>query len=399
MRTQVVIGVFFGDEGKGSTVQWLCGKAIDRGERPVVVRFSGGPQAGHHVVTTSNDHVCSSFGSGVLLGVPTMLNENVMIDPVSLKMEYDVLRSKGINPQLFISKHCRIITPYDVLANIRDSKNMEDGSCGKGIYQTFKRCATSGSTSFDSWKPSSTTAFAMRHPKEFLDKTRAFHRLSKDEKLEQLFFEAVSWLNQLSVVFEDEGLPEKYDTVIYEGSQGLLLDMECGFMPNCTPSKVGLNGLPVSALPDAEVFMVMRPYITRHGNGFEPKGGELVSKHFSLYEPTNTDDGFQGRFKYGLFDECLMRRSFDRHHIDNYRKNYNLKTNLVITHLDCLLNDCLPFYNWKLELTSLSVGHFMKEMMNYCNTVYGSYSPVFANGQFIKFEEIDKITKFASGAH
>ena len=76
-------------------VQWLCKKAIEEGKRPIVVRFSGGPQAAHTINHNGIEHICSSFGSGVLLGVPTMLYDNTYIDPISLVKEYDSLVSKG----------------------------------------------------------------------------------------------------------------------------------------------------------------------------------------------------------------------------------------------------------------------------------------------------------------
>ena len=89
IRNQIVLGSLFGDEGKGNVVQWLCMNSY----KPLVIRFSGGPQAGHRVVYKGKSHVCSSWGSGVLLGVPTCLYKEVFIDPICIYNEYKVLVS------------------------------------------------------------------------------------------------------------------------------------------------------------------------------------------------------------------------------------------------------------------------------------------------------------------
>ena len=107
-------------------------------------------------------------------------------------------------------------------------------------------------------------------------------------------------------------------------------------MPNCTPSKVGLNGIPKKYLQNAEVFLVMRSYLTRHGNGYDPIREDFVRKYFRhLEEPTNLDNGPQGLFKIGVLDLDLVIRSFDRNHLDNYQRMYNIEYNVVITHMDC----------------------------------------------------------------
>lgn len=67
MEVKIVLGYTFGDEGKGVTVQWLCKKAIEEGKRPIVVRFSGGPQAAHTINHNGIEHICSSFGKGYIL--------------------------------------------------------------------------------------------------------------------------------------------------------------------------------------------------------------------------------------------------------------------------------------------------------------------------------------------
>lgn len=78
----IVIGAGFGDEGKGTMVNYLCKQS----NKPLVVRFNGGHQMGHGVVENDVRHIFSNFGSGTLVGAPTYISEFCTVDPVELKM-------------------------------------------------------------------------------------------------------------------------------------------------------------------------------------------------------------------------------------------------------------------------------------------------------------------------
>lgn len=377
MKKQIVLGTFFGDEGKGSTVQWLCKEAINRWEKPLVVRFSGGPQAGHRVVYNGKEHICSSYGSGVLLDVDTVLNKNVFVDPICIKKEYEVLQEKGITPNLTISFNCRCITPYDVSSNLSDTNNLNNGSCGMGIYQTFKRSKES---------KYSTILQAIRDPEEFLNGVREYHKFVPEEEFENMFKEGIEWLLEHASFYEEPLFLKDYDVVIYEGSQGLLLDMDHGFMPNCTPSKVGLNGLSPEDLHCAEVFFVMRPYLTRHGNGYIPFYTDDLDSYFTLEEPSNLDTGIQGVFKRGLFDFSLLESSFDRHCLSNYRYKYHMKFNAVITHMDCITNfEKVPVL-LRGSYRIIPFNEFASQIVGPVpiDTIYYSYNQELTSQQFIK---------------
>ena len=380
MAVKIVLGTFFGDEGKGSTVQWLCKKAIAQGRKPIVVRFSGGPQAGHRVINDGIEHVCSSFGSGVLLGVPTYLTENVFVDPISLKKEYDVLVENGINPQIYIDYSCRVIAPYDILMSMEDSKVFNDGSCGRGIYYCFKRTKKAGRLEF-----------AITNPELYLGWVKDYYNIPDTEvnsDYEKLFIEACNWLKDKEFpshadIKAAKCLLDESNVIIFEGSQGLLLDMDCGFMPHCTPSRVGLNGIPEEFLDNAEVYLVMRTYLTRHGNGWTPAGEDLLRKNYiNLAEPTNRDDGAQGKFKIGAFDLKLLERVIERHHFDNYIERFGIRIFAVVNHLDSLKD---RFYYTRdghsisTMVTSLdAMVRFLKQEITstsdvYIDRVYGSY--------------------------
>lgn len=333
IRNQIVLGSLFGDEGKGNVVQWLCMNS----HKPVVIRFSGGPQAGHRVVYKGKSHVCSSWGSGVLLGVPTCLYKEVFIDPICIYNEYKVLVNEGIEvPKLYINPNCRVITPYDVLADSMDGRVKYNGTCGKGIHACFKRNKDNVTYS------ARMCPYINEYTDVILQTIRDYHNLERDTELDDLFKEACTFIKEHPETFIiGTYYPDEVDTVIWEGSQGLLLDMERGFMPHCTPSKVGLNGIQEKCLENAEVYLVMRPYLTRHGNGYNPYSMDLDT-YFTLEEPSNTNDGPQGEFKTGPFDYTLFERAIERHCLDNYRETYHCKFNIVITHWDCLKTAHIP---------------------------------------------------------
>lgn len=326
MEVKIVLGHTFGDEGKGVTVQWLCKKATEEGKKPLVIRFSGGPQAAHTIFNGGTEHICSSFGSGVLLGVPTLLTKEVFIDPICLTNELKVLREKGIEPKLFITGN-RIITPYDVLAGRNNSKVLSDGTCGKGIYPTFEKYSHSP------WK---NHFFGLKDAELMLKYSADYYKMKRIPEYDEMFKKAC--LEILTEVYDSIVVTSDYDVLIFEGSQGLLLDMDNGFYPNVTPSKVGLNGLlRYNILDKAEVYLVTRTYTTRHGNGYEPKPHSFCDLS-EKYE-TNVNNEFQGEFKTGILEFELLNRAYERHCIDNYVKKHNMSVNLVITHMDVCKSD------------------------------------------------------------
>lgn len=318
MEVKIVLGHAFGDEGKGVTTQWLCKQALAEGKRPCVVRFSGGPQAGHTIYNEGVEHICASFGSGVLLGVPTAYTSDVYIDPICIKKEYDVLCEKGVKPILMLAGKHKVITPYDVAAGRMNEKVRNDGTCGKGLFATFDRYKTIPSVIVDRW------GFRPQ-----LLQAAEYHGFARAEKCDNMFNEAFEWLEDMN---EGGLVPTDYDVLIFEGTQGLLLDMDCGYYPHVTPSRVGLNGIPEYYLRGAELYLVTRSYTTRHGNGYEPtlpNKYDLSSKH-----ETNITNEYQGEFKTGALEISLLNNAYQRHCIDNYVRKYDIKTNLVVTHVD-----------------------------------------------------------------
>ncbi len=326
MRRSIVLGLAFGDEGKGATTQWLCRQALRYGRQPLVVRFNGGAQAAHTVILDGEEHICSTYGSGVLLGVPTFLSKDFYFDPICAWNEYKTLETKS--PKLIVHPYCRIVTPYDVLAGINNTKVVKDGTCGKGIFQTFSRYNNANFT----------TVLPQRDREDFLRmflyQVRSYYHVEKDYELEDLFVKSM-----LALPFTVAPEPSVNDNteVVYEGAQGLLLDMDYGFFPNVTPSHTGLDNLNPETLSQANVYLVTRTYTTRHGNGYEPRhplSWDLTGKH-----ETNVENEYQGRFKTGILDFDLILKAMERHHLDVWQHKHRLQFHLMVTHGDLALQN------------------------------------------------------------
>lgn len=344
-EVKIVLGHSFGDEGKGVTVQHLCKEAIDKGKKPLVIRFSGGPQAAHTIKYNGIEHICSTYGSGVLLGVPTLIWNTAYFDPISAKNEYDVLKEKMDEvPPLYVMPNTKVITPYEVHFGRINEKILKDGTCGRGIYPTFKRekdglninvedlTLISNLVSLESYYYSGNYDASKLSPEG-----KMFEEL-RNNILENKydFYSVTSGGLVLSM----------FDVLIFEGSQGLLLDMDRGYYPNVTPSKVGLNAFTEDkflekALYGAEVYLVTRTYLTRHGNGYTPSKRCFNFDLSNKFE-TNVLNEYQGEFKTGLLNFDLLNEALNRHCIDNFIFLYDLKVNLVITHWD-LLKDLKEF--------------------------------------------------------
>ena len=133
---KVVIGLGYGDEAKGQTVSWLC----DHTPNAVVCRYSGGSQAGHHVVRPDGtQHIFASYGSGSLQGAITYIEPTCCVNPMDMWEEYCVLYDKGVRPTIYVHPDAPVVTLYDVYYNICSREDRANGTCGCGIYSTFAR--------------------------------------------------------------------------------------------------------------------------------------------------------------------------------------------------------------------------------------------------------------------
>lgn len=328
---KIVIGLGFGDEGKGIFTDYLCSQSPNS----LVIRFSGGHQVSHTVVTDDISHVFSNFGSGTLRGVPTYWSKYCTVEPFGLLNELKKLKDKGVSPCLYIDEKCPITTPYDIAINqLLEDKNCH-GSCGVGFGTTIEREEKHYSLTF-------LDLFYPRVLKHKLDLIGNYYNI--DVKLENYIQLCDVLINQTCIhKFNQMPRSSIYENYIYEGSQGLLLDQNYGFFPNVTRTNTGLTNIKiVSHSQDSELFLVTRAYQTRHGNGFMTN--ENIPHNISDNPlETNKENKYQGKFRKSLLDVSLLEYAIKKDEdIKHMRKR------LVITCLDHIVNEYRFTYNGEI---------------------------------------------------
>lgn len=280
---QVVIGLGYGDEGKGLVVDWLARKD----NRTSVVRYSGGHQVGHCVRTEGKKHIFSNFGSGTLSGRPTIWRAKTC-DPVGIWNEYLDLKSKflGINPLVHIHPDCPVTTPFDKAWN---QNNNLHGSIGVGFGATIQReedhyHLTYGDLQFPSVLQNKIELIMDYYESKGLN---IFETLPEWQRLDD-FKEAC---REVISRFPPKKMYEI--NCIYESSQGLMLDMDYGYFPYVTRSRLGLQEIEGSIGLYPEVYFVTRAYQTRHGAG--PLHNESID--VVALDETNVYNDYQGEFR------------------------------------------------------------------------------------------------------
>jgi adenylosuccinate synthase len=335
MKAKIVVGLGFGDEGKGMTTSSLC--LSDKYK--IVVRFSGGQQAGHTVYNNETQHICSNYGAGVLSGIPTYFTEHTTVYPNTIYRETLVLREKGIEtPTLIVHPLTKITTPSDVAYNRVMERKKRHGSCGLGVGATMDRNINTGYKLY---------CVDIETPKIFEEKLKNISNyyksklFDKDDIIDFTEIEAhemktfIDVYNSSFIILNYNHL-KLYEEIIFEGSQGILLDMDHGIFPNVTYSNTtSKNALDICVnklgmeYNDIEIFYITRCYQTRHGNGWVSNDNNIVLQNF--YSETNETNDWQGNFRVREIDYDLLEYSFK---IDDiYSENVENK-NIVITCLD-----------------------------------------------------------------
>jgi len=358
MKVQVVVGMHFGDEGKGLVTDYLCSNlSREEKKRAMVVRYCGGANAGHTVVTPEGKrHVFSHFGSGTLQDVPTFWSKDAISNPVLFNKEYDELVSMGIMPEIYIDPESVVTTPIDMIVNQMEERQRGEGrhgSCGVGIHKTVVRekdglhlnVGMLNSMVYDD-------LFIIPNIRSFIEKQVIYYHLmniytSKDiEFISNKFYKEVMSFIQSIKINSFENIKKINDIFIFESSQGLRLSsnrVEDGFDGKyLTESVVDLTNINKMLPKDHKLYVygVSRCYVTRHGNG--PMPNETMASPFpnlrenTIKETTNVTNEWQGVFRYGIMTKELMEESFAF-----LKKNNNLPTEyeVVITCLDHFNNE------------------------------------------------------------
>lgn len=318
MTTQVpiVIGMSFGDEGKGTTIDHLCS------QRKItnVVRFSGGPQTAHNVVTNDGrHHTFAQFGSGTFQGSGTIATDFMLLNPFNMVAEAEhLIQVNSENPFLktLIDENALWITPAHIEANrqreINRGKNRH-GSCGEGVGET---------RGFSLMHPDAALRMAdMASPEIWqakMDQTISYY----EQEIEGYSFAVDSDLiRSYAALYEDifqfviaphhrivDVIASQRESIVFEGSQGVLLDEVHGFHPNTTWSDTtNVKALRILAeagveKSETETIGVFRTYTTRHGDGAMPSEFDNPDWRAEYPEAHNLYGRWQGDFRGGAFD-------------------------------------------------------------------------------------------------
>ncbi|MFM1820613.1 MAG: Adenylosuccinate synthase [Bacteroidota bacterium] len=274
MAVDVLLGLQWGDEGKGKIVDVLAPKY------QVVARFQGGPNAGHTLEFDGFKHVLHQIPSGIFRQeVQNIIGNGVVLDPIIFKKEIDGLAhfNLDLRKNLEISKKASIILPTHRLLDAAYEKAKGDAKIGstlKGIGPTYTdKISRQGLRVGDMISPDFSAkynALVDRH-KAILDVYKFEYDLAAAEKE---FFEAVAFMKEFHLVDSEYSVNHAITagkTILAEGAQGSLLDVDFGSYPFVTSSNTitagACTGLGVAPKNIGEVFGIFKAYATRVGSG------------------------------------------------------------------------------------------------------------------------------------
>ncbi len=290
MKADVLLGLQWGDEGKGKVVDVLAPRY------DVIARFQGGPNAGHTLEFDGIKHVLHTIPSGVFHpGKINIIGNGVVIDPVVFAREVEALSNRGVDVQknLYISRKAHLILPTHRMldAASEQSKGKEKiGSTLKGIGPAYMdKTGRNGLRVGDIEHP----GFAERYQKLSAKHHEMLRALQFDKdpaKFEKGFMEGIDLLRKLNLIDSEYAINNylrEGKSVLAEGAQGSLLDIDFGSYPYVTSSNTitagTCTGLGLAPSKIGEVYGIMKAYCTRVGSGpfpteLEDETGERMRK-------------------------------------------------------------------------------------------------------------------------
>lgn len=275
MKMDVLLGLQWGDEGKGKIVDVLAP------EYEIVARFQGGPNAGHTLEFDGIKHVLHQIPSGIFRSqILNIIGNGVVLDPIILRKEIDGLGKFSIDymKNLVISKKATIIIPTHKLLDAAYEQSKGDkkiGSTLKGIGPTYQdKIGRSALRVGDILSPDFQEKYTT-----LVDKHKtilSFYNYPLDQlaEMETQFFNAIEFFKTLNLIdseYEVNDALNENKRILAEGAQGSLLDVDFGSYPFVTSSSTmtagACTGLGVSPSKIGEVFGIFKAYCTRVGSG------------------------------------------------------------------------------------------------------------------------------------
>ncbi len=339
MPVKIVVGSQWGDEAKAKIVDFLAHDA------DYVVRFQGGANAGHTVIVDGNEFIFHLIPAGIMYPDKVcIIGNGVVLDPTALMDEIADLRARGIEVKgrLFISQKAHLVMPYHKLLDTASEKHKGKnsiGTTGRGIGPAYRdKAARVGIRIVDLLNRDTFAeklAANVRDANEHLSKIYGYETLDVDEILEAFleFDRKIDpYVTDISLLLHDAIKSGK--TVLFEGAQGALLDIDHGTYPFVTSSNTiagaACIGTGIGPTDVDEVIGVMKAYTTRVGNGPFPTelNGSFGDKIREIGGEYGATTGRPRRC--GWFDSIIAK----------YATRINGLSSLAITKLDVL--DSLP---------------------------------------------------------
>ncbi|MFL2599530.1 MAG: adenylosuccinate synthase [Flavobacteriaceae bacterium] len=276
MSVDLLLGLQWGDEGKGKIVDVLTQKY------DIIARFQGGPNAGHTLEFNGIKHVLHTIPSGIFhKKVINLIGNGVVIDPIIFKSELNELKKFKIDykENLYVSNKAHLILPTHRLLDIASEKSKgksKIGSTLKGIGPTYmdktgRNGLRVGDIFMSNWEKKY-KKIKKKHLKilEFYDLEIDFNLI----KIEKDFFESIKSIKELNVIESEDFLfnaMENGKKILAEGAQGSLLDIDFGTYPFVTSSTTtaagACTGLGIPPRSIKNVFGIFKAYTTRVGSG------------------------------------------------------------------------------------------------------------------------------------
>jgi adenylosuccinate synthase len=277
MPATVIVGLQWGDEGKGKTTDFLAERTA------MVVRYQGGDNAGHTVVRGDEVFKLRLTPSGVLYPhMTSVIGNGVVVNPVTLISEFDMLTERGIDvSRVRVSRSAHVIMPYHLALDRANEARLADaavGTTGRGIGPTYADRAWRLGLRMEDLLDR--RVLRERIQRVLPDKNRLLDAMGAETySVDALVDEGLSWGDRLREHLDDttwlvQAALSRGEHVLFEGAQGTLLDLDHGSYPFVTSSNPVAGGActggGIGPLQVDEVIGVMKAYSTRVGSGPYP---------------------------------------------------------------------------------------------------------------------------------
>lgn len=311
-KISTVIGANYGDEGKG-----LVTSQLSLPKNTLNILNNGSCQRAHTVEFENGiKHVFHHFGSGTFNGATTCFSKFFIVNPIFFNVELEQLKAKGITPNKVIcSKESKLALPYDAFINqILHFSKGNYGTCGFGVWETEVRNETHPLSFYNFLRMEVDeqheylSYVANQYSTERLRKLgiktlpKQYEELFYSSNLKTKFIQDCLKMQEFTQEFYSGYAPvERFDNIVIENGQGLLLDQNTDSEDTCTPSNTGVKNIKEIIAPTIDGvfnnFYISRAYLTRHGNG------QLDNEKSNPFiDETNVFNQFQGGLRFAELD-------------------------------------------------------------------------------------------------